>query len=180
MNNKFELGEAVMIAEGRFKGICGSVVSVQILEPDGVPFYCVDAEDCGDTPIPGSALKSLKSVIGTKPIGIVSTPTITEHEYRRECLEKAIDIVCGDREKVYGKPEDNLGVIADLWTAYLTRVFGDVTEIDKEDVAVMMALLKIGRIAGKHFKADSMIDACGYLAMSYEVGMQKESERHES
>lgn len=171
-NSRFEIGEAVVVAEGRFRNVCGPIVAISC---DGGEFaYYVDAEDCDSVPFPETALRSLKSVIGTKPVS-------EDRVLRKECLEKAIDIVCGDRERDYGKPEDNLGVIADLWTAYLTRVFGDVTEIDREDVAVMMSLLKIGRIAGKHFKADSMIDGAAYLALAYEVGMQKKAEKkHES
>lgn len=34
---------------------------------------------------------------------------------RKECLRKAQEIVCNDREDAYGKPEDNYESIADLW-----------------------------------------------------------------
>ena len=38
-----------------------------------------------------------------------------------------------------------------------------------EDVAVMMALLKIARIKTGKFKEDRFVDACGYLACAAEL-----------
>lgn len=82
---------------------------------------------------------------------------------RKECLRKAQEIVCNDREDAYGKPEDNFESIADLWSAYK-----DV-EFSPKDVAMMMALLKVARIkTGKH-KDDSFIDLAGYAACACEV-----------
>ena len=57
---------------------------------------------------------------------------------RKEILEKADHCVNGQREQDYGSPEDNFGVIADLWSVYLGDRF-----ISSIDVAMMMALLKI-------------------------------------
>lgn len=82
---------------------------------------------------------------------------------RKECLRKAQEIVCNDREDDYGKPEDNFELIADLWSAYK-----DV-EFSPKDVAMMMALLKVARIkTGKH-KDDNFIDLAGYAACACEV-----------
>lgn len=69
----------------------------------------------------------------------------------------------GDREKQYGKPEDNFDVIARLWTTYAGHSFTAV------DVAVMMTLLKVARIKTGHYKTDSYVDACGYLACAAEI-----------
>lgn len=83
---------------------------------------------------------------------------------KKECLEKAIEIVCNDREDIYGKLEDNFKLIADLWSAYKGADFSS------KDVAVMMALLKIARIkTGKH-KDDNYIDLAGYAACACEIG----------
>lgn len=87
---------------------------------------------------------------------------------RKECLEKAIETVCNDREDTYGKPEDNFKLIANLWSAYKG------TEFYSKDVAVMMALLKIARITtGKH-KDDNFIDLAGYAACAAEIGGEHE------
>ena len=42
-------------------------------------------------------------------------------------------------------------------------------KIRPEDVAILMALLKIARIQTGRFKADSYIDACGYIALAGEL-----------
>ena len=92
----------------------------------------------------------------------VSTPTDTPTT-RTEILDAAKAIVTGEREKQYGSPEDNFGVIARLWSAYAGREFTPV------DVAMMMTLLKVARIKTGHYKSDSYIDACGYLACAAEI-----------
>ena len=82
---------------------------------------------------------------------------------RAEILDAAKAIVTGDREKQYGRPEDNFDVIARLWTTYAGHSFTPV------DVAVMMTLLKVARIKTGHYKTDSYVDACGYLACAAEI-----------
>jgi hypothetical protein len=37
----------------------------------------------------------------------------------------------------------------------------------------MMTLLKIARIMGGRFKADSFVDACGYLACAGEIALKE-------
>ena len=82
---------------------------------------------------------------------------------RPEILDTAKKCVCGDREQSYGSPENNFSTIAELWTAYkgipLTAV----------DVAVFLSLVKIGRIASGHGKADNWIDLAGYAACGGEI-----------
>lgn len=70
-------------------------------------------------------------------------------------------------------------MIAALWEPYLKEKCvsrnADVS-INPEDVAVMMALFKISRIATGSFKEDSYIDACGYLACGGELEGRSRSE----
>ncbi len=66
---------------------------------------------------------------------------------RAEILDAAKACVCGQREEDYGTPEDNFGLIAQLWGVYLRKKCCVSTCILPEDVAAMMALLKIARIA---------------------------------
>lgn len=102
----------------------------------------------------------------------VSTPTDTPTETdtptdtpttRAEILDAAKKIVTGDREKQYGKPEDNFAVIAEFWTTYIGH------PISSENVAIMMALLKIARIRSGNYKADSFVDGVGYLSLAAEI-----------
>jgi hypothetical protein len=89
---------------------------------------------------------------------------------RAAVLEKARACVCGEREEDYGTPEDNFKTIAELWEAYLNkaRTRGVNVRVEAKDVAVMMALLKIARIAAGGGKADSWIDLAGYAACGAE------------
>lgn len=89
---------------------------------------------------------------------------------RTEILEAANRIVCGERETQYGAPEDNFAVIALLWNAYLYGVGGaGGIELDRTDVAAMMALLKIARISSGSGKDDNWIDLAGYAACGGEL-----------
>lgn len=94
----------------------------------------------------------------TAPVAPTDTPTT-----RAEILDAAKKIVTGDREKQYGKPEDNFAVIAEFWTTYTGH------PISSEDVAIMMALLKIARIRSGNYKADSFVDGVGYLSLAAEI-----------
>lgn len=86
---------------------------------------------------------------------------------RAEVLHRAEQCVCGQREQDYGTPEDNFETIAEFWITYLNRACVDeegCVYIDATDVAMMMALLKIARIAGGSGTRDSFIDLAGYAA----------------
>lgn len=110
------------------------------------------------------------------------TPTIAETAAKRseaakrrltraDILHAAEMCVCGQREQDYGTPEDNFETIAKLWETYLRRACVDeagCVYIDANDVAMMMALLKIARIAAGGGKADSWIDLAGYAACGAE------------
>lgn len=90
---------------------------------------------------------------------------------RADILHAAEKCVCGQREQDYGTPEDNFETIAGLWKTYLSRACVDEAGgvyIDANDVAMMMALLKIARIAAGGGKADSWIDLAGYAACGAE------------
>ena len=90
---------------------------------------------------------------------------------RADILHAAEKCVCGQREQDYGTPEDNFETIAELWETYLSRACVDEAGgvyIDATDVAAMMALLKIARIAAGGGKADSWIDLAGYAACGAE------------
>ena len=86
---------------------------------------------------------------------------------REDILTKAISCVSGDRESDYGSPEQNFKTIALLWSVYLQRLGRGYLE-DK-DVAAMLALLKIARIASGHAKSDNWVDLAGYAACGGEI-----------
>ena len=94
---------------------------------------------------------------------------------RKEILESATKCVCGDREQDYGSPENNFQIIANLWIDYLTAK-GDPLDIDAKDVAAMLALLKIARIASGHAKEDNWVDLAGYAAGGGEIESEVQHE----
>lgn len=86
---------------------------------------------------------------------------------RFEILEEAKKIVCNGRNLEYGEPEDSFSIIAIFWGIYISRkccTKGADVCILPEDVAAMMALLKISRIASGNNKSDNWIDIAGYAA----------------
>lgn len=89
---------------------------------------------------------------------------------RADILHAAEKCVCGQRETDYGTSENNFKAIAELWEAYLNKACtrGVNVCVEAKDVAVMMALLKIARIAAGGGKADSWIDLAGYAACGAE------------
>ena len=114
------------------------------------------------------------SVDTNKKVGTpTDTPTATDTPTTRaEILDAAKKIVTGDREKQYGKPEDNFAVIARFWEVYLSERCTDggaEVTLNPDDVAMLMTLMKVARIMTGTFKGDSYIDACGYLACAAEI-----------
>ena len=105
---------------------------------------------------------------------------------RAEILEAAKKCVCGQRVQDYGKPERNFQIIADFWNDYLDAAHPElnlkgVAEcvevsaiITPKDVAVMMGLLKVARIATGS-NPDSFVDLAGYAACAGEVATQDEN-----
>lgn len=82
----------------------------------------------------------------------------------RECvLQEAKRCVVGDRDEDYGSPERSFEMISKLWSVYLG------VDVKPYDVAAMMALLKVARIAGGHGKMDNWVDLAGYAACGGEL-----------
>lgn len=82
---------------------------------------------------------------------------------RTSVLVNAEELINGARQENYGEPSSNFKNIADMWSAYLG------SSVSARDVCNMMALLKIARLKNGQHK-DSSVDACGYLALGFEVG----------
>lgn len=87
---------------------------------------------------------------------------------RKEILETATLCVCTDRQGQYGTPENSFLCIARLWEDYLVTKNIPVS-LTPKDVAAMMALLKIARVATGHGKADNWVDLAGYAACGGEL-----------
>lgn len=88
---------------------------------------------------------------------------------RDEILAAAKRCVSGDREQDYGSLENNFQTIANLWADYLQGCGVNIDFLELYDVAAMLALLKIARIASGHAKEDNWIDLAGYAACGGEL-----------
>ncbi len=73
-------------------------------------------------------------------------------------LDKAAEIVSGERQKQYGHVKDNFELIARLWGGYLEK-----SDLNASDVAHMMILLKVARASAHgNYHEDSCVDIAGY------------------
>lgn len=99
---------------------------------------------------------------------------------REEILDNAKKCVTGHRSTDYGTPENNFGIIASLWNTYLAaahkELHGVKSIITGKDVAMMMSLLKVARIASSN-SADSYIDLAGYAACAGEIATMNDENK---
>lgn len=98
---------------------------------------------------------------------------------REQVLDKAKVCVCGRREQDYGSPENSFSLIAELWSSYLrASCIGGTFDlcINPENVAAMMALLKVARLAATPSHMDSWADLAGYAACGGEIASEKAKE----
>jgi hypothetical protein len=86
---------------------------------------------------------------------------------REELLAEATKIVSHDRNKAYGNPEDNFRNIADYWNVYNNQKPHIGT--NSMDVAIMMMLMKIARLATNPMHRDSLLDIAGYAACGADI-----------
>lgn len=82
---------------------------------------------------------------------------------RKTILNLAELATNGDRDKKYGKPENNFAAIARLWNAYF-----NTDQFNAHDVAMMLALMKVARIRSG-MTEDSYVDLVGYAACAGEI-----------
>ena len=93
---------------------------------------------------------------------------------RAEILQAAHTCVCGEREHDYGRPEDSFETIGPMWSVYLNAAHPEYIKafplngIGAKDVASMMVLLKLARIAAGD-KEDNFVDLAGYAACAGEI-----------
>ena len=89
---------------------------------------------------------------------------------RVQTLETAISLTSGDRDRTYGSPINNLTDCAELWNAYIRtkQRATDNLQLDAEDVAWMMVLVKMTRSFQAGYHADNYTDATAYSAIAGE------------
>ena len=92
---------------------------------------------------------------------------------RKDTLDAAAACVLTDRQRTHGPIENSFGLIASLWSAYLS------VTVTPFDVAEMMTLLKIARGKGNPLNPDNQVDGAGYQACAAELAESMEAPDHD-
>ena len=92
----------------------------------------------------------------------------------KSSLQEAEQIINGERQDQYGKPEDSFRIIADFWEIYLIHRPDPTAPLTPLDVAHMMSLFKHARMLGQKPKRDNYVDAQGYLAIAADRLLKEE------
>ena len=80
-------------------------------------------------------------------------------------FKDASNTINGERQDMYGAPEDSFVVISDLWETYLCRRKNlENIIISPSDVAFMMVLYKVARQMNQD-KRDNLVDIVGYAGI---------------
>lgn len=87
---------------------------------------------------------------------------------REEILNKANELVNGDRAKIYGDAFENHGRIAALWSVVLDR------DVSVAEVYQCMILVKISRLMNTPDSIDSWVDIAGYASLGGELNEERE------
>lgn len=86
-----------------------------------------------------------------------------------DVLRTAEALITGDRAKTHGPALENHMNIAALWTAYLRGKLKEGEVIDPDEVAHLMALLKIARTKTGSPNDDDDVDAAAYIALRSQI-----------
>lgn len=98
---------------------------------------------------------------GNDPLGLAGyAPGL---QSKMDILAEAATVLA-ERGERYDGAEDNFPRIARLFNAYLVNKLGVDVRLEPQDVAVLMILLKVGRLGNDSKHLDSYIDIAGYAA----------------
>lgn len=114
---------------------------------------------------------------------IAAANAMIEKNKRGKILMQALDIINGDRQDKYGKPEDSFALIAEYWNSYLISLQKNILEkngfnpkeyklvpmLDCKGVAEMMMLFKIARMSGQKPNLDNYLDLVGYAGIAADM-----------
>jgi len=101
--------------------------------------------------------------------------TKSRADNRRGLLDTVASFVCVDRNNSYGEPEDSFACIAELINAYLKPKYKDIN-LSASDVAVLLTLLKVGRLAYNNKHMDSWLDTAGYAVCGADIASKTRKE----
>ena len=86
-----------------------------------------------------------------------------------EILLKAAELVNGGRQETHGDIKTNHEQIAEFWNILLDEKLKPAAAITSDEVATMMALLKVSRSQQGKTNVDDYVDAAAYMAIAGEL-----------
>lgn len=91
-----------------------------------------------------------------------------------DILQKAADLVGGDRAESYGPMEENFDRISVLWNAWLQIRRDPAAPLAPEDIGYMMMLMKLARTQSGPYSPDTAIDMAGYAGCAGQIAATRE------
>ena len=103
--------------------------------------------------------------------GVLRMTEFKERATRDLILDTAKQLISGKRAEEYGDAYDNFERIATLWNAYLSDYLNgkQTGKLLPHDVAALMMMVKLARIANNPKSWDSWVDIIGYAALGAET-----------
>jgi hypothetical protein len=96
---------------------------------------------------------------------------MTGHPIRSSILHEGIKLTCGDRDKEYGDPKQNMTCAGELKATIRRYMARDITPAELE--ALDMVLTKMSRvITGPEVKRDTFVDMATYAAIAGEMAIR--------
>lgn len=142
----------------------------------GVP-YREQFEDKADRAQAEEALRRMR--LGIPNLGTTKPPEDDDAPDRIEVRARAA--IEGERSVSYGDAPESFALIAQFWTIYLRSQKGTrLPAIRPHQVAMMMGLLKVARLAKDPADDDSLMDLIGYSILANEVKPDPETQDWEA
>ena len=101
-----------------------------------------------------------------------------ESPIRERALLEGIHLTMGDRNAAYGAPNINLTKMAEMLRGYFKG--RSVESFTSADMAAIMILAKLSRIAGNLTHHDSWVDAAVYAAIGLECAEENASNKQKT
>jgi len=105
------------------------------------------------------SIRTKSAALNEETIALEDAVENSKAEKSREFLQEAHGIVYGDRHEEYGDAANNFDDIARMWTDWNRGYI-----FTKEDVAMMMIMVKIAR-CHQNWTEDSLKDIVGYCTI---------------
>lgn len=171
---RFKVGDRVEDIAPWMKGEAGTVLAVRT-DDDGQ--HKVKVRYDTDNPGMNSGWWPEADYVLDEPAKVVAGEPFVEWEPeekptwpRQKLLEEAIGLTCGDRNAQYGDPLQDFKRSAKILNAmgYKNNLNGMDRPLSGHDVALIVAAVKMSRIAWQPTKRDSWVDLAGYAACGWE------------